>query len=195
MLLPLSSSVSAWLLLCAVLTQTNLLTSLGNYRAINSASCWSIYLLLIYRFHDTFYWCGHTSGMTVIHAFCLTLRQNTNNWCPSPSQQGPHLCHRCYRNSVLLWSPECIACLGLWTHLAGVPGVHEGLQHSPRAKGGLRDGAAHHIPQPHSCPKTWSTEFQRMEKKKRERFGDSIIQIFPDCKLTYLHRMNKLIIC
>lgn len=51
----------------------------------------------------TFYfWCGHTSGMTVVPVFCLTLRQNTNNWCPSPSQQGPYLCHHHYRNCSAL---------------------------------------------------------------------------------------------
>lgn len=143
----------------------------------------------------TFYfWCGHTSGMTAIHVFCLTLRQNTNNWCPSPSQQGPYLCHRRYRSSVLLCSPERRTCLDLWTHLAGVPGEHKGLQHSPRAKGGLRGGTVCHVPQPRSCPETWSTESHEMEKKIPERSGDSIIQFFPACKLRYLGWMNKLII-
>lgn len=49
-----------------------------------------------------YFWCGHPSGMTVIRVFCLTMRQNTNNWCPSPSQQGLYLCHRHYRSCSAL---------------------------------------------------------------------------------------------
>lgn len=141
------------------------------------------------------FWCGHASGMTVVHVFCLMLRRNTNNWCPSPSQQGPYLCPCRYRNSVLLCSPECRACLDLWIHLAGVPGEHEGLKNSPRAKGGLGDGTVHPIPQPHSCPEMWYTEFHKMEKNKPERSGDLVIQIFTAYTLRYLHWKNKVITC
>lgn len=142
-----------------------------------------------------YFWCGHASGMTVVHVFCLTLRRKTNNWCPSPSQQGPYLCPCLYRNSVLPCSPEWRACLDLQIHLAEVSGEHEGLKHSPRAKGGLGDGTVHPILQPHSCPEMWCTEFHKMEKNKPERSGDSVIQIFTAYKLRYLHWTNKLITC
>lgn len=64
-----------------------------------------------------------------------------------------------------------------------------------RAKGGLRDGTAHQVPQPHSSPDTWSTEFHKVEKQKPGRAGDTVTQIFPACKLTYPHRRSKLILC
>ena len=40
---------------------------------------------------------------------------------------------------------------------------------------------------------TWSTAICKMEKKKPERSGGSIIQILPARELVYLHWMNKLI--
>lgn len=83
------------------------LTAPHNYRC-----CWSIYLLLFYVFLDGLsFWCGHSSGMAIIHIFGLMLRQNTSNQCPSPSQKRLYLCHHHDRNTVLLctWAPWSVA--------------------------------------------------------------------------------------
>lgn len=94
---------------------TELLTASANYRC-----CWSINLFLLYVFLDSLsFWCGHSSGMAIIHFFGPMLRQNASNRCPSPSQQGLHLCHHCDRNTVVLCSPEHC---DLWPCLAGAPG-------------------------------------------------------------------------
>ena len=107
--------------------ETNLLTSPGNDRASNSASRWSMYLLLIYRFH------GYILLLMWPHFRNDCAMSFVSHWDETQTT-GAHLLHSKDRifvtpviETVLLCSPKHRACLHPWKHLAGVPGEHEGL--------------------------------------------------------------------
>lgn len=148
-------------------------------------------------FITTFYfWCGHTSGMTVIHVLCLTLRQSTNNWCLSPSQPGPYLRHCHYRNCFAALNAELVLiCEHIWQKcLESTKGCSTALE--PKETWKMVQPITY-LTYPNLIPvlRHDPQSFEDGKKKKPERSGHSVIQIFLACKLTCLHWINKSIIC
>lgn len=143
----------------------------GNHRAINSARCWSLYLLLIYRFNDyvlLLMWPHFRNDCNP----CLLSHTETKHKQLVPisftartvSLSSPLQKLFCF---AALNTELVLICEHIWQECLQST---KGCSTTPEPKEAWEMVQSVTL-QPHSCPETRSTELHKSEKKKPEGSG------------------------